>query len=102
MGHVYLRAQNAGAVGKLALAHPAKQVQGLRYAPVAKRAVAPRPLEAPASVADRLTTLVVDLCPSFADQPLATRAPLRAVVGRIAEVGPPTVTPPAPPPLNRI
>src|SRR5258708_20328739 len=102
MGHVYLRAQNAGAVGKLALAHPAKQVQVLRYAPVAKRAVAPRPLEAPAAFADRVNTLVVDVCLSFADQPLGTRVHLLEVVGRVVEVGPPVVTQPAQVLLNRL
>src|ERR1700687_5357376 len=97
-----LRAKNPGAVGKLALAHPAKQVQALRHAPVAKRAVAPRALEAPAAFADLFNALVIDVCLSFADQPLGARVHLLEAVGSGVEIGAPVVTQPAQVLLNRL
>ncbi len=87
-GHVDLGAQDAGAVGKLALAHALKQVEILLDAAVAVGAVCAGLGEGAAMLANLLGGEVIDVGLAGLDQLHRPREELIEVVGGVAETVP--------------
>ena len=93
--HVDLEPQHMRAVGKLARAHPAEEVEVLRDRPAAVRAVAPRFRQRAARRAHLLGRLAVDVGEAVLDEPLGEAVEVVVVVGRVVAMVAPVVAQPA-------
>ena len=100
--HVDLRAQHARAVGELAGAHAAEQIQALLDRPVAIGAVGARLGERPAMGADLVGGEVVDVRLVHRDQPLGVLVHLLEVVGRVEHLAVPAEPQPGDVLLDRL
>ena len=86
--HVDLGAQHLAAVGELAGAHAAEEVEVLLDAAVAVGAVLARCGNSTAALANLVEGLVVDICQAFLNQELGPLVELLEIVGGIVLLGP--------------
>ena len=91
--HVDLEPQHVRAVGELAGAHPAEEVEVLGDAAVAVRAVRARLGQRAARRAHLLGRLAVDVREPVLDEPLGERVELVVVVGRVSSDARPSRSP---------
>src|ERR1051326_3317341 len=87
--HVDLGAQYTRAVGELARAHTAEQIEILFHAALAERRIVSRLGERAARGAYLRLGLIVDVSLADADQVLAPRVELREIIRRMVEVADP-------------
>ena len=94
-GHIDLRPQGAGALGEFARPHPGEQIEVLRYAAVAVRALAPGRFERAAILAHLVGVQIADVGLALLDELDGVLVERLEIVGGEEQTVPPVVAQPA-------